>query len=67
MAVNSYLTFVDLFFFAQSMGGDQVEGVVGATIVGVALPTEAGANIALSEGEQSSSSTTTKHLQLNLE
>lgn len=44
-----------------------MEGVVGATIVGVALPTEAGANIALSEGEQSSSSTTTKHLQLNLE
>ena len=44
-----------------------MEGVVGATMVGVALPTEAGANIALSEGEQSSSSTTTKHLQLNLE
>ena len=28
-----------------------MEGVVGATMVGVALPTEAGENIALSEGE----------------
>lgn len=41
----------DLYSF-QSMGGDLVEGVVEATtIVGVALPTEAGGDTPLSEGE----------------
>ena len=51
----TFVIFVCLFFFFyffQSMGGDLVEGVVGATTIGVALPTEAEGSTALSEGEQ---------------